>query len=73
VGLPDSASFPGRVLDPPVELPLVGMALLGEITVIPLCSSDFEVDGSGGCRDTRLDQLAGFAMDFPGSEVPDLP
>src|SRR6478672_10081049 len=67
VGLPDSASLQGRVL----ELP-VAVAFAGEITDIPWCSSDFEVDGSGGCRDTRLDQLAGFAMDFPGAEVADL-
>src|SRR6478735_1405943 len=67
-GLPDSASFPGRVL----ELP-AGVTLLGVITDIPWCSSDFEVDGSGGCRDTRLDELAWFPVDFPGPQVADLP
>lgn len=67
MGLPDSASFPGCV----PELPSA-VALLGVITDIPWCTSDFEVDGSGSCRDTRLDELAGFAVDFPGAKVPDL-
>ncbi|MNI58219.1 hypothetical protein D3C73_1133210 [compost metagenome] len=66
VGLPSSARAPGRVLSPTAVA-----GLLAETTDMRLYSSDFEVDGPGGCRNTRLDEFAGCAMHFTSAQVPD--
>src|SRR5450830_170124 len=76
-GLPVSARAPVRFLTTTAaaserEASSSAVSGFSASVVIWWLSSEVEVHGPGGCRDTRLDKLAGLAVDLAGAKVTDL-